>query len=95
MSLASKLTLAASTVGSVGVIFFVHKNQIDDRHSLREGVLREQERQVQKKQNQRELLEQQTLRAQLEQQEKLLAPQLEQQPLKNQEEQQLDQQGET
>ncbi|XP_061402395.1 protein PET117 homolog, mitochondrial [Musca vetustissima] len=49
MSLASKLTLAASFVVSGGIIGYVHFKQTSDREKLHEGVVRDVERQQRRK----------------------------------------------
>lgn len=62
MSTASKVTLALTTVGSVWVIWAVHKNQVEERGRLHEGILKDQERQAKKRvENQHALVQQQEL----------------------------------
>jgi len=45
MSLASKLTLAASACVAVAIVGYVHMRQKEDQAKLREGVIRDVERQ--------------------------------------------------
>lgn len=62
MSTASKVTLALTTLGSIGVIYSVHKNQVEDRAKLHDGIVRDLERQAKKKVvNQQQLVQQQEL----------------------------------
>jgi len=62
MSTASKVTLALTTLGSLGVIYSVHKNQVEDRAKLHDGIVRDLERQAKKKVvNQQLLVQQQEL----------------------------------
>jgi len=62
MSTASKVTLALTTLGSIGVIYSVHKNQVEDRAKLHDGIVRDLERQAKKKVvNQQLLVQQQEL----------------------------------
>jgi len=62
MSRASKVTLALTTLGSIGVIYSVHKNQVEDRAKLHDGIVRDLERQAKKKVvNQQLLVQQQEL----------------------------------
>jgi len=62
MSTASKVTLALTTVGSLAVIYTVHKDQVEDRAKLHDGIVRDLERQAKKKIVNRQLLvEQQEL----------------------------------
>ncbi|XP_064622908.1 protein PET117 homolog, mitochondrial-like [Lineus longissimus] len=49
MSLTSKLTLAGSVTFAVGIISYVHMKQKKDRERLREGVVKDMERQEMKK----------------------------------------------
>ena len=69
MSLGGKIAIGLSCAVASGIIVFVHKAQQDDRRRLREGVVRDQERQEKKRQNIEELKQQQELRALLERQE--------------------------
>ncbi|VDI31487.1 Hypothetical predicted protein [Mytilus galloprovincialis] len=55
MSTAAKVTLATSIVATVGIISFVHYKQKNDQMVMREGVLRDMERQDKKAQNLMEL----------------------------------------
>lgn len=61
MSAASKVTLLGACVSTVGIITFVHWSQQDDRRRLRQGVIKDQERQERKRQNLEDLKEQQRL----------------------------------
>lgn len=61
MSTASKVTLVSVCMISVGIISFVHWSQQDDRRRLRQGVIKDQERQERKRRNLEELREQQKL----------------------------------
>lgn len=76
MSLASRITLGASCVLTVGIVTYVHMKQNIDREKLHEGVIRDVERQQRRKieniytlQQQAELTKQ--LRAQQEKVEEL------------------------
>jgi len=61
-SLASKVTLLVTTIGSLGIIWTVHSKQVEDRAQLHQGIIRDIERQEKKKvQNQHRLVEQQEL----------------------------------
>ncbi|KAM7351370.1 protein PET117 homolog, mitochondrial [Cochliomyia hominivorax] len=59
MSLASKITLAASFVISGGIIGYVHLKQTNDREKLHEGVVRDIERQQRRKTENTYVLQQQ------------------------------------
>lgn len=61
MSLASKVTLAASCTITSVIVALVHKEQNDERERIHLGVIRDQERQERKRQNQIEFEEQQRL----------------------------------
>jgi len=61
MSTASKVTLVGACISSLGIISFVHWSQQDDRKRLRQGVIKDIERQERKRQNLEELREQQRL----------------------------------
>ena len=61
MSTASKITLIGACISSVGIIAFVHWSQQDDRRRLRQGVVKDLERQERKRQNLEDLKEQQRL----------------------------------
>ncbi len=50
MSTASKVTLGVSCVASVAIIAYVHWRQVDDRTRLHQGIVRDEERQLAKKQ---------------------------------------------
>ena len=43
-TLASKVTLVASTVLTCGIIYYVHYKQVDDRAQLHKGIEKEFER---------------------------------------------------
>ncbi|EPS30954.1 hypothetical protein PDE_05908 [Penicillium oxalicum 114-2] len=45
MSRASKLTLAATGLGTAGIIYFVHWTQENDRKAMHKGVERDMEKQ--------------------------------------------------
>ncbi len=49
MSLTSKLTLLASAGFTATIVYYVHAKQITDRQSMREGVIKDFERQEMKK----------------------------------------------
>lgn len=66
----SKVALAAASTFAVGIIVFVHQMQNADRKRLREGVIRDLERQERKRKNILELEEQIELRKRLEQRDK-------------------------
>jgi len=59
MSTASKVTLALTTLGSLAIIYTVHKNQVEDRAKLHDGIVRDLERQAKKKVVNHQLLVQQ------------------------------------
>lgn len=61
MSAASKATLVGACISTVGIISFVHWSQQDDRRRLRQGVIKDIERQERKRQNLEDLKEQQRL----------------------------------
>ena len=61
MSTASKITLLGACVSTLGIITFVHWSQQDDRIRLRQGVIKDQERQERKRKNLEDLKEQQRL----------------------------------
>lgn len=61
MSTASKVTLVTVCMVSASIISFVHWSQQDDRKRLRLGVIKDQERQEQKRKNLEDLKEQQRL----------------------------------
>lgn len=48
-SLASKITLAVTSAGAASVIYYVHYRQVEDRQQLHQGIVRDLERQQQKK----------------------------------------------
>jgi len=61
-SIASKVTLLVTTIGSLGIIWAVHSKQVEDRAQLHQGIIRDIERQEKKKvQNHHRLVEQQEL----------------------------------
>ena len=61
MSTASKVTLGATVVATLGIVWTVHKSQVDDRAKLHEGIVRDEERQAKKKENREALIVQQRL----------------------------------
>ncbi|KAJ2343124.1 hypothetical protein GGH92_005067 [Coemansia sp. RSA 2673] len=63
MSRAAKATFVASCVYAVGTIWFVHRSQDQERESMYQGVVRDQERKAQREQNQREYSETRALHA--------------------------------
>lgn len=63
-SLSSKIFFAACCVASSGIVYFVHKSQVDDRSALKQGIVRDLERQQMKKiENLKRLQDQQELEA--------------------------------
>lgn len=48
-SLGSKIFLVGSCALTGGIIWMVHKSQVDDRAALRQGIVRDLERQEKKK----------------------------------------------
>ena len=61
MSTASKVTLVATVVATLGIVWTVHKSQVEDRAKLHEGIVRDEERQAKKKENREALIAQQRL----------------------------------
>ena len=61
MSTASKVTLGATVVGTLAIVWTVHKSQVEDRARLHEGIIRDEERQAKKKENREALIAQQRL----------------------------------
>jgi len=62
MSTASKITLLATSVGTLAIIWTVHNRQVEDRAQLHQGIVRDIERQEKKKiENQHKLVQQQEL----------------------------------
>ena len=61
MSTTSKVTLLAITGAAAYSVYFVHKQQDEERVRLRLGVIRDEERQERKRKNIEELKEQQRL----------------------------------
>lgn len=62
MSTASKVTLAVTSVVSLGIIWAVHNKQVEDRAKLHAGIERDLERQAKKRVvNQQLLVQQQEL----------------------------------
>ncbi|KAI9888538.1 MAG: hypothetical protein M1814_006838 [Vezdaea aestivalis] len=61
MSTASKLTLAGTTLGAVGIVVFVHYAQRADKAAMHAGVVRDMERQKLKKERQADFDLQKTL----------------------------------
>ena len=45
----------------MGIVWTVHKSQVDDRAKLHEGIIRDEERQAKKKENREALIAQQRL----------------------------------
>jgi len=61
-SLGSKLFLAASIAITGGIVYMVHKSQVDDRAKLHQGIVKDLERQQMKKiENLKRLQDQQDL----------------------------------
>jgi len=52
MSQAAKLTLAGTSLGAIGVIFFVHFTQRAEKAAMHQGVLRDMEQQRLKRERQ-------------------------------------------
>ncbi|KAJ2673791.1 hypothetical protein GGI25_004598 [Coemansia spiralis] len=65
MSKAAKLTFLSSCVFAAGTIWFVHKAQKLERETMYQGVIRDQERKIQRDQNVREFDETRALHEQL------------------------------
>jgi len=61
MSTASRVTLGATVVATLGIVWTVHKDQVDDRARLHEGIVRDEERLAKKKENREALIAQQRL----------------------------------
>ena len=70
MSTASKVTLGATVVATLGIVWTVHKSQVEDRARLHEGIVRDEERQAKKKENREALIAQQRLEDQIRRSEK-------------------------
>ncbi|KAK5945493.1 hypothetical protein PMZ80_002698 [Knufia obscura] len=54
MSAASKLTLATTLVGTIGIVTFVHWAQVSEKSAMHAGVIRDEENQRRKKAEQEE-----------------------------------------
>jgi protein PET117 len=61
MSRASKLTLAATSVGTIGICLFVHYAQRSEKAAMHAGVIRDYEQQRLKRERQAEFEMQQEL----------------------------------
>lgn len=70
MSTASKVTLVATVVATLGIVWTVHKSQVEDRARLHEGIVRDEERQAKKKENREALIAQQRLESRIRRSEK-------------------------
>ena len=70
MSTASKVTLGATVVATLGIVWTVHKSQVEDRARLHEGIVRDEERQAKKKENREALIAQQRLESRIRRSEK-------------------------
>ena len=70
MSTASKVTLVATAVATLGIVWTVHKSQVEDRARLHEGIVRDEERQAKKKENREALIAQQRLESRIRRSEK-------------------------
>ena len=70
MSTASKVTLGATVVATLGIVWTVHKSQVEDRARLHEGIVRDEERQAKKKENREALIAQQRLEGRIRRSEK-------------------------
>jgi len=70
MSTASKVTLGATVVATLGIVWTVHKSQVEDRARLHEGIVRDEERQAKKKENKEALIAQQRLEERIRRSEK-------------------------
>lgn len=51
MSIASKVTFATTVAATVGIIYFVHNNQIEDKKLSRQGIVKDIERVKRKTEN--------------------------------------------
>lgn len=51
MSTAAKITLTLTIVGTIGIIYTVHNDQIEDRARLHDGILRDAQRQQKRTEN--------------------------------------------
>ncbi|KAK5109327.1 hypothetical protein LTR62_007096 [Meristemomyces frigidus] len=45
MSTRAKLTLATTTLSAIGVVIFVHQQQVSDKAAMHQGVIRDMEQQ--------------------------------------------------
>ncbi|KAF2276955.1 uncharacterized protein EI97DRAFT_364816, partial [Westerdykella ornata] len=61
MSRASKITLAATSLGAVGIVIFVHYAQRAEKAAMHAGVIRDYEQQRLKRERQAEFEMQQAL----------------------------------
>ncbi|KAF2017841.1 hypothetical protein BU24DRAFT_420904 [Aaosphaeria arxii CBS 175.79] len=61
MSRASKLTLAATSLGAVGIVIFVHYSQRAEKAAMHAGVIRDYEQQRVKRERQADFEMQQAL----------------------------------
>lgn len=71
MSTASKVTLAVTVVASLGVVYGVHSQQVEDRARLHDGIVRDEERQQRRREeNRQQQLQQRVIEQQYRQAEK-------------------------
>ncbi|EMC98734.1 hypothetical protein BAUCODRAFT_57119, partial [Baudoinia panamericana UAMH 10762] len=52
MSTTAKLTLATTTLGAIGIVIFVHRQQQLDKAAMHQGVIRDMEQQRIKRERQ-------------------------------------------
>ncbi|SMQ45440.1 unnamed protein product [Zymoseptoria tritici ST99CH_1A5] len=52
MSTAAKATLACTTLGAIGIVLFVHRQQDLDKAAMHQGVIRDMEQQRVKRERQ-------------------------------------------
>ena len=69
MSAASKVTLASTILGTIGIVAFVHWAQVNEKAAMHAGVIRDEEQQRVKKERQADFdmqrqLEQEYLKSQ-------------------------------
>jgi len=69
-SMASKVTLAVTVTASLGVVYGVHNQQVEDRARLHEGIVRDEERQQRKREEQQRVMQHRVIEQQYRQAEK-------------------------
>ncbi|KAM0719993.1 hypothetical protein Q7P37_004128 [Cladosporium fusiforme] len=52
MSTAAKTTLATTVLGTIGIVYFVHQQQVSDKAAMHQGVIRDMEQQRIKRERQ-------------------------------------------